>query len=36
MDGWSDTMFSWGQVTTTGISTKGLKETVVRPVQMAK
>ncbi|MHC4401739.1 MAG: serine hydrolase [Planctomycetota bacterium] len=33
MDGWTDTLFSWGQVTTTGISTKGLKETAVGPVR---
>lgn len=36
MNGWSATMFSWGQVTTTGVSTKGLNETVVRSVQIAK
>lgn len=33
MDGWSDTMFSWGQVTTRGIFTKGLEETVFGPVK---
>jgi len=33
MDGWSDTMFSWGQVTASGISTKGLNETVIGPVK---
>ena len=32
MDGWSETMFSWGQVTASGMSTKGLKETVIGPV----
>lgn len=32
MEGWNDSMFSWGQVTTAGISTNGLKETVLGPV----
>lgn len=32
MQGWSNTMFSWGQVTTTGVSTSGLNETVIGPV----
>jgi CubicO group peptidase (beta-lactamase class C family) len=33
MNGWSDTMFTWGQVTTTGVSTNGLRKTTVRPVR---
>jgi CubicO group peptidase (beta-lactamase class C family) len=33
MNGWPDTMFAWGQVTTNGVSPTGLKETVVRPVR---
>lgn len=36
MTGWSDTMFSWGQVTTTGVSTKGIEETAIRPVQSTR
>ncbi|MCZ6677006.1 MAG: serine hydrolase [Candidatus Poribacteria bacterium] len=28
MDGWRDTMFSWGQVTTRGVSPQGLEETI--------
>ena len=36
MNGWSDTMFSWGQVTTTGVSTKGIEETAVRPVRTTR
>lgn len=34
MDGWSDTMFAWGQVTASGVSTKGLNETVIGPVKV--
>ncbi len=33
MNGWRDTVFSWGQVTTGGISPNGLKEMVVGPVR---
>lgn len=33
MQGWSDTMITWGQVTTSGISPDGLRETVVGPVR---
>jgi CubicO group peptidase (beta-lactamase class C family) len=33
MDGWSDTMFAWGQVTTSGVSTKGLNETIIGPAK---
>ena len=36
MNGWNETMFSWGQVTTAGISTKGLNETVSGRVRKAK
>lgn len=36
MDGWSDTMFSWGQVTASGISTKGLNETVNHSLRGSK
>lgn len=36
MNGWSETMFSWGQVTTAGISTKGLNETVVGRVRKSQ
>ena len=33
MQGWSDTMITWGQVTTSGVSPDGLRETVVGPVR---
>ena len=36
MNGWSETMFSWGQVTTAGISTKGLNETVIGRARKSK
>ena len=36
MNGWNDTMFTWGQVTTRGVSTSGLKETVLGPVRTSK
>ena len=36
MNGWSERMFSWGQVTTAGISTKGLNETVIGRVRKSK
>ena len=32
MNGWSDTMISWGQVVTTGVSPGGVREAVVGPV----
>lgn len=33
MDGWSDTMLAWGQVTASGISIKGLNEMVISPAK---
>lgn len=33
MNGWSDTMISWGQVTTRGVSYDGLENAIVGPVR---